>query len=324
MMQQSRVGQQGGSTASQEFSARAVSSSPEVKDMLSGFSISNVSQSGQESCGGDSRTGKPGNFANHGNPPSNERTAGRIGIPGNHEVDAKGGGARTGTGTGTDETASPDERKLDASRKEQKVDSPTPTGSFDATVTGWGTAHKVGESKEFIERTPEMQAAGVRYVGMEFLDKKGEQIAQKYLDDRAAHKSKTEQNADRKKLLDYVRGQSDSPDPQRRDAEDLIKVMEAASDHGMRVVGLEPGIDHLYSGTGRFRLVHSGLRHMTEPTRKADKAASTPQEKAAEIKAPEAPAEKAVDRNDRKALNTVTVNLKAPDQDTFEPRNSAG
>jgi hypothetical protein len=63
---------------------------------------------------------------------------------------------------------------------------------------------------------------------------------------------------------------------------------------------------------------------MTEPTRKADKAASTPQEKAAEIKAPEAPAEKAVDRNDRKALNTVTVNLKAPDQDTFEPRNSAG
>ena len=138
-------------------------------------------------------------------------------------------------------------------------------------VVAWPNDHSNNPKalQEFTNSLPRLKREGVQSVGMEFLDKNGEKMAQKYLDDRAAHKSKSELDADRKNLTDYLHGQYNSSGRDGRMTDDIVKAIEAAGDNGMRVVGLEPNIDHILSPTGGLRFVHSGLRHMTEDDRGA-------------------------------------------------------
>jgi hypothetical protein len=257
-------------------------SSKDVQAMLQGFSIVDKSQ------GAHSSDTKPGDAkrspatpveTNHGQAKPGTAEAGRAesGTVVHVNVESKTGAhakresgrlhpekedfghAKSGRDEGSDHHGNEGQDRTGK-------DGPTKSSSFDATVTGWGNshnAHSKKDSDDIIGKMGQMEKEGVKYLGMEFLDKKGEAIAQRYLDARAAHRPEAEQSADRRELLDYLKGQYDSRQDRGSNAEDMVKVIEAAGDHQMRIVGLEPGVDHLYSATSGFREVHAGLRQMT-------------------------------------------------------------
>lgn len=138
---------------------------------------------------------------------------------------------------------------------------PVSTDTAHASVIGWANDHGNDPAalNELTNKLPQLRSEGVQTIGMEFLDKNGEQIAQKYLDSRT--------DTNRQRLLEYLKGQYNSSGADGQTADNLVKVIEAAGDNGMKVKGLEPNVDHLLSPEGGFRTLHNGLMNMTENER---------------------------------------------------------
>jgi hypothetical protein len=160
-------------------------------------------------------------------------------------------------------------------------------------VLGWGDIHTEIDNKEnFIHSLPDFKAHGGTHVAFEFLENgtgrqgpDGSYLSggvQRQIDDYFTARESGDKETiaqKRRELVSYLAGQftAEPGGPSGAIiAEELMKMVDATADAGLKMIAIEPRIDHAYRSGDGYSLLHTGLESLKPDDESALRAYLTP------------------------------------------------